>query len=136
VDGRRTGVEGCGEEKISCLTGVRTLDRPARGESLYRLHNLGSYLLTSEFENPIRIIQLPGAEFRLSTLQSISEAVSFIYLYMLCFKMSCVYCCACLVCIVVSCLVCIVVNCLVRIVVSCLVCIVVILCVFAILCVY
>ena len=45
-----------------------------------------------------------------------------------CCKMSCVYCCSCLVCIVVSCLVCIVVSCLVCcscivcIVVSCLVC--------------
>ena len=41
------------------------------------------------------------------------------------------YCCSCLVCIVVSCLVCIVVSCLVCIVVSCLVSIVVVvLCVF------
>jgi len=60
------------------------------------------------------------------------------------FKLSCVqlllvgrvYCCSCLVCIVVSCLVCIVVSCLVCIVVSCLVCIVVTLCVFVVLCVY
>jgi hypothetical protein len=46
-------------------------------------------------------------------------------LYMLYFKMSCVYC-SCLVCIVVSCLVCIVVSSLVCITVSCLVCIVVV----------
>ena len=36
------------------------------------------------------------------------------------------YCCSCLVCIVVSCLVCILVSCLLCIVVSCLVCIVVV----------
>jgi len=41
------------------------------------------------------------------------------------FEISCVYCCSCLVCIVVSCLVCIVVSCPVCIVVSCPVCIVV-----------
>ena len=40
------------------------------------------------------------------------------------FKLSCVYCCSCLVCIVDSCIVCIVVSCIVRIVDSCIVCIV------------
>jgi len=48
-----------------------------------------------------------------------------------------VYCCSCLVCIVVSCLVCIVVSCLVCIVVSCLVCVVVscLVCIVVVLCV-
>ena len=81
-------------KKISCLTEVRTLDRPARGQSLYRLHNPGSYLLTSESENRILINKLAGAAVcRLSAVQSISEAVIFICLYVLYFKMSCVYCC-------------------------------------------
>jgi len=97
----------------------RIQDRPDSSQSLYRL----------SFTGPWKSIS--GKPRR--RLNDVLSYLSVVYLlYRLYFKMSCVYCCSCLVCIVVSSLVCIVVSCLVCIVVvlcivvSSLVCIVVV----------
>jgi hypothetical protein len=60
--------KGVEKRKSLASTGDRTRERPARSESLYRLHYPGPYLLTSEFENAIQIDQLPADECGLSTI--------------------------------------------------------------------
>jgi len=60
--GHRAGLNGCGR---SLPTGIRSPDRPARSESLYRLSYPGSYNCHNTRTFTIQVLYLVSVEFLL-----------------------------------------------------------------------